>query len=349
MNWADLDAYQYTLPPELIRRVPLEPRDSARLFVYDTATDTVTFDTFRNLAQYLPTQALIVLNNTQVKPARLWLKKPTGGKVEVLILLNEWEEGELIPGVVDRRVNRGDALRFPDGSQLLVREQQAGRFSFELVSQSSLELLLQRYGTTPVPHYLEGETALDETWLRQRYQTVFAALGASIAAPTASLHFTKAVFQSLEAKDISRTTLTLNVGLGTFAPLTERNFITKTLHAEWVALSEAAAQAINTAKANHRPVVAVGTTVTRSLEALAQAGRLSPGEQLVDLFLQPGDTFQIVDALITNFHLPKTSLMLLVEAFLRQKQARRTLLTLYQQAIEAKFAFYSFGDSLLIR
>lgn len=348
MQFTDLDHYDYHLPPDLIRRKPLEPRDSARLFVYDTRTDTITFDTFQNMAQYLPQSSLIVLNDTKVWPARLWLKKVTGGKIEVLILVNEWEGTGLIPGLVDRKIQVGDAVFFPDGSKLVVREQQEQKFFFALESEQSLETLLYAYGTTPIPHYLEGEKSGDELLLRQRYQTVFAERGASVAAPTASLHFTDRVFESLKQAHINTTRLTLNVGLGTFAPLREENFLIKKLHPEWVMVSEETAQTVNAAKKLRQPIVAVGTTITRSLEYFGQTGQLLSGTQPVDLFILPPYTFQMVDILVTNFHLPKTSLMLLVEAFLRHKGARQGVVELYKRAIEEECAFYSFGDSMLI-
>lgn len=349
MKWADLEEYDYALPPELIREVPLERRDSTRLFVYDTATDTVTLDTFRHLAQYLPEKAVVVLNETRVVPARLWLRKATGGKIEVLVLANEWDSAGLIPALVDRKVLLGDELTFPDGSKLVAREQQEQKFFFELVSPSSLTDLLGRYGTTPVPHYLEGDGTPDEAQLRERYQTVFASTGASVAAPTASLHFTESVFKSLVEKGIETTKLTLDVGLGTFAPLREANLLSGKLHPERVSVSEATAAFINAAKSQKHPIVAVGTTVTRSLEAFGKSGELWPGSAFVDLFITPPYEFHMVDALVTNFHLPKTSLMLLVDAFLRHKGAKRGVVALYEEAIREHFAFYSFGDSLLIR
>lgn len=348
MKFPDLDRYDYTLPPELIRKEPLEPRDSARLFVYDTATDTVELDTFCHVARYLPEHALVVLNDTRVVPARLWLKKPTGGKVEVFVLMNEWDGTGLVPALVDRKVSLGDELSFPDGSVLIARKQQAQRFFFELTSASSLSKLLERYGTTPVPHYLEG-SGTPEVRLRERYQTVFAASGASVAAPTASLHFSESVFASLEEKQIATAKIRLDVGQGTFAPLREENFATGRLHPERVTIGDEAARALNTAKTAREKVVAVGTTVTRSLESFGQTGSIEPGTAPVDLFIYPPYRFHMTDILITNFHLPKTSLMLLVDAFLEHRGAKRGVVALYQEAIREGFSFYSFGDSMLIR
>lgn len=348
MKFIDLDRYYYDLPENLIRRLPLEPRDSARLFVYNTKTDTITFDTFRNLAQHLPSNSLIVLNDTRVWPARLWLKKATGGKIEVLVLVNDWDGKGFIPALVDRKVNIGDELTFLDGSKFIVEDQQEQKFFFRLESKQSLQALLQKFGTTPIPHYLEGEEKGEESFLRERYQTIFAMAGASVAAPTASLHFTEAVFAGLKEKNIETTKVTLNVGLGTFAPLKEENFQTGKLHGEWVMVSDETVKVLEKAKANKRPIIAVGTTTTRTLETLAKQDKLESLSLEANLFIYPPYEFHMTDILITNFHLPKTSLMLLVDAFLQYKGAKRGVMDLYEEAIREQFSFYSFGDSMLI-
>lgn len=348
MKLVDLDRYYYDLPEALIRKVPLEPRDSARLFVYDTKTDTVTFDIFRNIAKYLPVHSLMVLNDTKVWPARLWLKKATGGKIEVLVLVNEWDGEGFIPALVDRRVKIGDELAFLDGSKLIAEDQQEQKFFFRLESGKSLRDLLQEFGTTPIPHYLEGREKGDEFLLRKRYQTVFAAAGASVAAPTASLHFTEAVFAGVKEKNIETAKVTLNVGLGTFAPLREENFQTGKLHGEWVMVSEETVKVLKRAKANKYPIIAVGTTTARTLETLAKQDEFKALTLEANLFIYPPYEFCMTDILITNFHLPKTSLMLLVDAFLQHKGAKRGVVDLYQEAIQDGFSFYSFGDSMLI-
>jgi S-adenosylmethionine:tRNA ribosyltransferase-isomerase len=348
MHFTDLDRYNYSLPQEFIRKIPLEPRDSTRLFVYDTKTDVVTFDTFRNIAKYLPAHSLMVLNDTKVWPARLWLKKATGGKIEVLVLVNEWDGKGSIPALVDRKVSIGDELTFLDGSKFITEDQQEQKFFFRLESKQSLQALLQEFGTTPIPHYLEGEEKGDESLLRQRYQTVFAAAGASVAAPTASLHFTEAVFAGLREKNIETAKVTLNVGLGTFAPLREENFQTGKLHGEWVVVSDETIKALEKAKANKHAIIAVGTTTTRTLETLAKHDKSRALSLQANLFIYPPYEFCMTDILITNFHLPRTSLMLLVDAFLQYKGAKRGVVNLYEEAIREGFSFYSFGDSMLI-
>ncbi|MEK7494825.1 MAG: tRNA preQ1(34) S-adenosylmethionine ribosyltransferase-isomerase QueA [Patescibacteria group bacterium] len=345
----DVEKFDYDLPEELIRKKGIEPRDSARLFVYNTKTDTITFDTFRNLAKYLPKESLLVLNETKVLPARLWLKKETGGKIEVFVLTNQLEDGENISVLVDRKTLPGQKLFFPNGDFFDVVSQDENVFFVKVQSKENLSLfeLLEQYGTTPLPHYLEGEET-PESELRKRYQTVFAKEGTSVAAPTASLHFTEPVFALLREKGIETASLTLNVGLGTFAPLQEKNFTIGKLHKEQVIISEETATKIQLAKIENRSIVAVGTTVTRTLESLAQKGALQAFTGTTDIFLFPPYQFQVVDCLITNFHLPKSSLMLLVEAFLQDKGAKQDIVSLYERAKTEGFSFYSFGDSMLI-
>ncbi|MCW1888326.1 MAG: tRNA preQ1(34) S-adenosylmethionine ribosyltransferase-isomerase QueA [Candidatus Moranbacteria bacterium] len=355
MKWADVEKYHYELPQELIRTEGVEPRDSARLFVYDTKTDTVTLDVFKNLAKYLPEESLLVLNNTRVLPARLWLQKETGGKIEVFVLLNQIIEAGpqyKIPVLVDRKVVIGQKLLFPGGETLEVVDQDENIFYITLPGgKAELYVLLEKYGETPVPHYLEDITLNEET-LRERYQTIFAKdtinERASVAAPTASLHFTERVFESLVKKNITQTSLTLDVGLGTFAPLSEQAFDTGRLHKEYVEVTEEVATRLNQTKEHRQKVIAVGTTVTRTLEAISKSGRAEAYQGPVDIFLYPPHQFQMVDILVTNFHLPKTSLMLLVDAFLQDKGSKRGVVSLYEEAIREKFSFYSFGDSMLI-
>jgi S-adenosylmethionine:tRNA ribosyltransferase-isomerase len=349
MRFSDLRQYDYELPPELIRRQGVEPRDSARLFVYDTRTDTVSFDTFRNIASYLPKRSFLVLNDTRVLPVRLWLTKETGGRREVFVLMNRKEDDDRIPVLVDRKVSVGQKLFFPNGDHLDVIDQDEQIFFVRLISRDALSLsqILERFGKTPLPHYLEG-AGIPEDVLRERYQTVFARSGASVAAPTAGLHFTERVFNSLEKKDIRSLSVTLDVGQGTFAPLSEKNFISKSLHTEHISVSDDVARGLNGAKEGGYPVIAVGTTALRTLESVCHAGRFSAFTGPTDIFIFPPHHFEGADILLTNFHLPKTSLMLLVDAFLRDKGTERDIVSLYRLAIENGFSFYSFGDSMLI-
>lgn len=375
----DLEKYNYTLPGKLIRKQGIEPRDSARLFVYDTKTDTVTHAMFRDLPKFLPAQSVMVLNNTKVVPARLFLKKETGGKIEVFVLANEIHfeshaQDVEIPVLVDRKCLVGWKLYFSDGHYFEVVRQEANKFFVKLFSRASsltatpegkgldvLYALLEQHGETPIPHYLEDAKAQprvgkegtllsneNEMILRKRYQTIFAQDGASVAAPTASLHFTEQVFLNLHEKGIEFAEVTLDVGLGTFAPLKEEHFQSGKLHSEKITVSEDVAEVINNAKGDGHQVVAVGTTAMRTLESCAFRKRVAAAEKDTDIFIYPPYQFQIADILLTNFHVPKSSLMLLVEAFLADKKAKRTIMDLYAIAIKKEYAFYSFGDSMLI-
>lgn len=374
----DLEKYNYNLPEGLIRKQGIEPRDSARLFVYDTATDTVTHAVFSDLPQFLPTDAVMVLNNTKVVPARLFLKKETGGKIEVFVLANEIDFSAYttdmeIPVLVDRKCLVGWKLYFSDGNYFEVVRQETNKFFVKLFiviptnvvpyagEINILQNLLEKYGETPIPHYLEDAKAKprvglegtllgneNEIILRKRYQTIFAERGASVAAPTASLHFTEQVFLDLNDKGIEFAEVTLDVGMGTFAPLKDEHFESGRLHSEKISVSADAAETINRAKNEGRPVIAVGTTAMRTLESCVHDERMQSINKNTDIFIYPPYHFQIADILLTNFHVPKSSLMLLVDAFLEDKKSKRNTMDLYAIATEEGYAFYSFGDSMLI-
>lgn len=346
MHVQDLLHYDFTLPESLLRTEGVEPRDSAKLFVYDTATDTITHDIFRNIGKYLPSESTLIFNETKVLPARLWLTKETGGKIEVFVLVNEWQ-GDMknIPVRVDRKIEVGNKLFCGEEIVFTVRNQNEGVFFlvFEDKKQRSLEEVLLEHGNTPIPPYLKANSQSEDE-LRERYQTVFAKAGASVAAPTASLHFTDTLLNQLEARGIQKLSLSLEVGLGTFAPLTEENFISNTLHTEYVTYSQDFLESIKRATFP----IAVGTTSLRALESVYQQDITEPGTYPTNIFITPGFEFQKAQGLITNFHTPKSSLMLLVDAFLVHKKAKRRILELYKQAIKEEYAFYSFGDSMLV-
>lgn len=328
------------------------------------------FDKFINLSKYLPPQTFLVMNNTKVLPARVKLTKDTsgpvksstkisaGGQVIVLFLLNELKfSDKTIKGLADRKIIIGQRLFITPQYYLTAVKQKANIFWFKPnIKISKLISLLPHYGITPIPPYLK-KTKLSERALRHKYQSIFATqpaspnLGgpASVAAPTASLHFTKQVFKKLDKRQIPRLFVTLHVGLGTFAPIDANNFKSKKLFKEYFIINRLTAKKINQLKKLGCTLIAVGTTATRTLESTATINhRLQPTHQATDLFIFPPYKFKIVDGLITNFHLPQSSLMLLVDAFLKHKQAKRSVLDLYQLAIRKKFRFYSFGDAMLI-
>lgn len=343
--------YWYELPTEQIAQAPANPRDSSKLLVYDTQRDLIILSTFRKLNHFLPSSSQLILNDAKVVPARCILYKKTGGKVVALFLINEWihSPAELIPVFMDRKVSVGDNLHFAN-KEVVTVERQIGQIFYVRWRKSKEAFLdnLNKFGVMPIPPYIK-HTPLTRDELMEKYQTVFARTPGSSAAPTASLHFTDDVFASLEKNGIERAYVTLHVGLGTFAPLTKENIDSNSLHKEWIEVSKTTVQHIQNAKRNNKTICAVGTTVMRTLESYALFGTTS--EQFAgdtNLFIRPGFQFQLVDHLITNFHLPSSSLMMLVEAFLVHKKAKRRILELYEYAQTHDFRFYSFGDAMLI-
>ncbi len=361
--------YNYYLPKALIAQEPAVPRDFSRLLIYDTAKDKIYFDKFLNLGQYLPNNSFLVLNNTKVIPSRITLyKRPSYakateglGRVVVLFLVNEYFsprgsgklQGEnIIKAMVDRKVKVGEKLYFDSHHYVTVTRQEGKIFFMRLGFSDEIFLkILEEKGRMPIPLYIKN-TPLSEKDLRQKYQTVFSQQIASSAAPTASLHFTPRLFKKLGQIGIKRAYVTLNVGMGTFAPVTDENITTARLHAEYYEISKTAADNINQWKKEGRKLVAVGTTVVRALESFQRTSLVAqsslPPLLKTSLFIYPPFDFRTTDILITNFHLPQSSLMMLVDAFLKFKKAKRGLIDLYQIAIRENFRFYSFGDAALI-
>jgi S-adenosylmethionine:tRNA ribosyltransferase-isomerase len=346
-----LAEYYYELPDELIANEPANPRDSARLLVCNSTSGEICESTFKNLADVIPRGALLVMNETKVVPARIIVSKETGGKVELLFFINEWNGGMTIHGLSDRKIVKGQTFFVGGVHVFTVVLQNEGTFEFKIeFSPSELISFFHKHGITPIPKYI-GETKMDETMLRERYQTVFAKEPGSIAAPTASLHFTDRVFTSLASKSVDVAFVTLHVGLGTFAPVTEENVREGKLHTEPFSISTETILKIRQAKKEGRMVIPVGTTALRAVES-ASADILGGVEnslsRTTNIFIKKPYAFKIADGLITNFHVPESSLMCLVDAFLSYKRARWGILDVYAKAIEKKFRFYSFGDGMII-
>ncbi len=339
MKTSDFD---YHLPVELIAQTPLEPRDSSRLLVLERASGGIEHNVFRDLGRYLNPGDLLVMNETRVIPARLYANKiPGGGKVE-LLLLNRREAQTWEALVGGKGLRPGVRLQVQDGPQAQVVSELGGarrllRFSVPV------EAFLEAAGHVPLPPYIH-EPLQD----RERYQTVYAASPGSAAAPTAGLHFTARLLEELSAAGIRQATLTLHVGLDTFAPVTEDTPAEHFIHTEWCQLGAETAALINQTHLQGGRIVAVGTTSVRTLETAAAT---SSGEQLVSpyegpthLYILPGYRFRAVDALITNFHLPRSTLIMLVSAF----AGREHVLQAYETAKREGYRFYSFGDAMLI-
>ncbi|MDD5055267.1 MAG: tRNA preQ1(34) S-adenosylmethionine ribosyltransferase-isomerase QueA [Candidatus Peribacteraceae bacterium] len=336
-----LSSFDYPLPPELIAKEPASPRDSARLLICNRKNQAVTFDRFSNIIEYLPENAVLVFNRTKVIPAKMTLRKITGGAVSALLLS---VQPETITVLASGTLKPGDKLIWQGGHSLTVinRNNQEALLkpSFPI---TELRDLLDQFGETPLPPYLK-DSPLPEDRRRSEYQTVFATENGSVAAPTAGLHFTESLINNIEQSGRGVAYVTLHVHLGTFAPLTEEQWIQKKLHTEHYSIDEQTASMLNRAKADGRPIIAVGTTTVRTLESASNASTLVRLNGSTGLFLTEESSLHFVDHLITNFHVPKSSLLMLVSAF----TGREKLFELYDRAIKERMRFFSFGDGMMV-
>lgn len=342
--------YSYDLPEGLIRKNPLQTRHESKLFVYDTKADTVTHDNFINLDKYLPKGSKLILNQTKVLPVRLRLVGARGGKFEIFLVLNEWSGVGDVACFTNRKISntrskeKAKTVFLEDDRSVHIELYKAGDgITYMKNDHPNLLEFLDIHGDTPVPGYLEDNTTVrNEKYLRERYQTIFAKSGRSVAAPTASLHFTSEVFEKLHKKNIEEMFVTLDIGRGTFAHLREENLINKKLHLEKYSIPEDVQKVLDDEVINK---VMVGTTVCRTVESYGATGETS-GE--TDIFITEGFEFKYTNTLVTNFHLPESSLVVLVDAFLKHKGSKKNILDLYKIAIENNYTFYSFGDSMFI-
>ncbi|MFA6588354.1 MAG: tRNA preQ1(34) S-adenosylmethionine ribosyltransferase-isomerase QueA [Patescibacteria group bacterium] len=336
-----LKLYDYQVPKKLIAQKPTLPRDKAKLLVYERQIKKLQLDRFFNLPKYLPKNSVLVFNQTKVLPARLELTKPSGGKIKILYIR---KEKGVIWALCEKNLTLGEKYKINNRLYFTLNSKQNNRYLFKpSFPIKKLESILVKYGLAPLPLYIK-HSPLTEVQRKAQYQTIFAKIPGSIAAPTASLHFTKNLMNKLKKRGIKITFVTLHVNLGTFAPLTEKHLKTKKLHSEFFEIDKKTAQILNVAKQSHQPIIAVGTTVARSLESSAVNQKLDNLVGDTKLFIQPGYKFKFVDGLITNFHVPRSSLMMLVSAL----TGRKELLSVYRQAIANKFRFFSFGDGMLV-
>ncbi|HJQ14232.1 MAG TPA: tRNA preQ1(34) S-adenosylmethionine ribosyltransferase-isomerase QueA [Anaerolineales bacterium] len=336
MKTSDFD---YNLPESSIAQTPAEPRDSSRLLVLHRGTEEIEHRIFRDIGDYLRSGDLLVLNQTRVIPARIYARKETGGRVELLLLRRRDElTWEALVGGKGLRV--GKKMSVEDGPQADIVELLDG--SARLIKFSEpIEPYFSQVGNVPLPPYIH-ETLSDP----ERYQTVYAKEPGSAAAPTAGLHFTPSLLEELQRKGVGIAYVTLHVGLDTFAPVTEENPQEHKIHTEWCELPEGTAELINQTKQAGGRVIAVGTTSVRTLESAAPTAMsaISPYVGPTSLYILPGYDFKVVDMMITNFHLPKSTLLMLVSAF----AGRERILETYETAIREGYRFYSFGDAMLI-
>lgn len=332
--------FDYELPQELIAQHPMEPRDHSRLLVVDKTTGELEHKHFYDLLDYLRPDDLLVFNDTRVIPARLHGTKDTGARVEVFLLTRkdatDWEV-LVRPG---KKLQVGAKINFSDELSCEVIEHtdfggRVVRFKYDGI----FEEILDRLGETPLPPYIT--TPLED---KERYQTVYSRERGSAAAPTAGLHFTKEMLAKIKEKGCEEVFVTLHVGLGTFRPVSEAEIENHKMHREFYTVSEEAAAAINKAKAEGRRIIAVGTTAVRTLESAGESGVVKAGGSWTQIFIFPGYKWRFVDALVTNFHLPQSTLLMLVSAL----STRDIMLDTYKVAVEEKYRFFSFGDAMFI-
>lgn len=338
MNLSDFD---YELPEERIAQFPCEPRDHSRLLKVNMDTGELVHQHFYDLLDDVEAGDLLVFNDTRVIPARLIGAKPTGGKVEVFLLTrldaDRWEV-LVKPG---KKARIGQEIIFGDELRCTVEDNtdfggRIVRFEYEGI----FEEVLDRLGETPLPPYIKEK--LED---KERYQTVYARENGSAAAPTAGLHFTKEMLAKLESKGVNLAFVTLHVGLGTFRPVNVENILEHVMHKEYYSVSAEAAEAIRRTREAGGRVIAVGTTAVRTLESAAdEDGTITPKTGWTQIFIYPGYRFKVVDALVTNFHLPKSTLLMLVSAL----SSRELMLKAYKVAVEEKYRFFSFGDAMFL-
>lgn len=339
-----LKKYDYKLPNNLIAQEPTNPRDNARILVYRRANKDVSYSIVKNLGEYLPKNAVLIFNQTKVIPARLTIFKSSGGKAELLYLGYD-KQTKLIKALINKPIPINSLVYFFRNNKkpipIQIKNKIEGIYYLKFKGKPNQFLsILKKYGKTPLPPYLK-KSILNETDRQKEYQTIFAKKGESIAAPTASLHFTHRLISNLKKTGIDIRFINLEVGLGTFFPISEKNILLQELHIEKYTIPKTTATFIKKAKKQNRTIIAVGTTVVRALESWALNKKISGNTKI---FIKPPYKFKIINGLITNFHVPKSSLLMLVSALI----GRKTILKLYNKAIKQKFRFFSFGDCMLI-
>ena len=346
-----LSDFYYELPPELIAQVPAQERASSRLLLIDRHAQQqahqFSHHRFADLPSLLPPHSLLVLNDTRVVPARLQGQKDTGGKIEVLLIRREPGTAEVWQVLCKggQGVQAGARVEFSAELQAEWKTRpEAGRGSLEFFSQGNFRELLEQYGEMPLPPYIKRQLGGREED-RERYQTVYAHTPGAVAAPTAGLHFTDALLRAVEEQGIETVCVTLHVGIGTFQPVRVEQVETHQMEQEEFSINDTTAQRINQAKAAGQRIIAVGTTTTRALESGCNTeGHLQACHQHTGLFIHPGFRFRVIDGLITNFHLPRSTLLMLVSAF----ASRDVILNAYAEAVAQRYRFYSYGDAMLI-
>ncbi|HAT8250780.1 TPA: tRNA preQ1(34) S-adenosylmethionine ribosyltransferase-isomerase QueA [Legionella pneumophila subsp. pneumophila] len=331
--------FYFDLPSELIAQYPLANRSDSRLLIYNRQTEEYGHYQFREIADFLQPGDLLVMNDSKVIPARLYGHKATGGKVELLVERITGDFTFLAHIKASKSLKSNDLIYLDAGKRLEVLERQDDLFLCK-ASENILDLL-NDLGHIPLPPYIARE---DESLDKERYQTVYAKCAGSVAAPTAGLHFDDAVLSSIRARGVNIAYVTLHVGAGTFRPVRCERIQDHKMHSEWFTVSPDLCSAVKAAKSMGNRVIAVGTTALRSLESAAMGGELIPCSRDTDIFIYPGYQFKVCDGLITNFHLPESTLVMLVSAFIGHQEC----MALYQEAIDKRYRFFSYGDASLL-
>jgi S-adenosylmethionine:tRNA ribosyltransferase-isomerase len=341
----------YYLPPELIAQRPCRVRSSSRLLVLNRSTGDISDSRFSSIGDFLSPGDCLVLNDTKVVPARFFARKTTGGKLEGLFLGRNSDNNWIVMLKGARRLRAGDILILKDRQKgdfceaELLEKQARGRCVLRLKAEAETEAVLESIGFPPLPPYIKrDDDAAAADIDKLRYQTVYARKNGAVAAPTAGLHFTESLIEQLKLAGISFAYITLHVGAGTFKPVTVENLDDHQIHQEQFSIDEENARIINTAKSKGGRIIPVGTTSTRTLETIAGGAQIEAAAGSTELFIKPGYKFKITDAMITNFHLPKSTLLALVGAF----AGLENILAAYNHAIEQRYRFYSYGDAMLM-
>lgn len=347
-----IQEFDYELPAELIAQYPIEKRDQSRLMVLNRKNRSIEHRHFSDITDYVKPGDILVLNDTKVIPARLIGRKQSGGKVEVL-LLKPHENGGVDENVWHCLINCSkkpklhSTILFEQSLTAHIIEEKGEGFKVEFSHEGDFEEILNSIGRTPLPPYIKRENGAenDERLDRERYQTTFARSRGAVAAPTAGLHFTSELLDRIREKGVDVVFLTLHVGWGTFHPVRVEHVEEHRMHSEHHVLNASVASVVNEARKRKSRIVSVGSTATRSLESLADGqGVVQPGRGYTNLFIYPGYRFKIVDSLITNFHLPRSTLLMLVAAF----AGRDFVFNAYREAIKENYRFYSYGDAMMI-
>lgn len=336
-----LDDFDFDLPPELIAQFPLASRSASRLLHLDKTSGAIVHSNFKELPNLITAKDLLVFNDTKVIPARLFATKPTGGKVEILVERISENNKILAQIKTSKALKNGAILLLDTENFFIVSGRQDNFFILLLNANLTIAEILTKFGQIPLPPYIEHQPTESD---KDRYQTIYAKHDGAVAAPTAGLHFDQELMLALAQKNIRTAFLTLHVGAGTFQPIRTQNFAEHKMHKEYINVSEAICQQITTTKQNGGRIIAVGTTSARALESASLTGKIKPYNGDTDIFIYPGYKFNCVDALITNFHLPKTSLLLIISAL----AGKDNIIHAYQEAIQQKYRFFSYGDSMVI-